>query len=96
MMVKAINQLVNLEAYPIADPKSTARQTLVEEMSHKYARDGVCLMPSFLTASAVEMMAAEAKSASVGAYHCDDTHNVYLEHDDAGLSPDHPRRQRTL
>ena len=60
MTVTAINQLVNLEAYPIADPTSPARQALVNEMGRIYARDGVCLMPGFLTATAVEMMAAEA------------------------------------
>ena len=31
-----INQLVNLEAYPIADPESPARQALVKEMGRIY------------------------------------------------------------
>ena len=38
MTVTAINQLVNLEAYPIADPESPARQALVKEMGRIYAR----------------------------------------------------------
>ena len=96
MAVTVMNQLVNLEAYPIADPESPARQALVKEMGRIYSRDGVCLMPGFLTAAAVEMMAAEAKNASAAAYHCNDTHNVYLEHDDTRLPPDHPRRQRQV
>jgi len=94
--VKSINQLVNLEAYPICGSASPERQALIEEIGRTYARDGVCLMPNFLTAAAVEMMATEAETASVDAYHCDDTHNVYLEHEDTSLPLDHPRRQRQV
>ena len=96
MTVKAIDQLVNLKAYPIADRASPARQVLVEEMGRIYERDGVCLMSGFLTDAAVNMMAAEAENASADAYHCDETHNAYLELDDTSLPADHPRRQRQL
>ncbi len=96
MTVIAVNQLVNLEAYPIADPKSPSRQALVDRLGRIYARDGVCLMPDFLNAAAIDMMAREAEMAADDAYHCDDTHNVYLEHDNTNLPPDHPRRQRQV
>lgn len=92
-MVSEISQLVNLETYPIADPASLARKALVEEIGQIYLRDGVCLMPGFLTTTAVDMMAEEAARASGDAYRCDDTHNVYLEHDDNNLPLYHPRRQ---
>ena len=96
MTVKMIEQLVNLDAYPIYDSASLERQALIEEMGQIYERDGVCLMPNFLTAAGVNMMATEAETASVDAYHCDDTHNVYLEQEDTSLPLDHPRRQRQV
>lgn len=95
-MIRTIDQLINLDAYPIADLENPARLALIEEMGRSYAREGVCLMPGFLTPAAVSMMASEASSASIDAYHCDDTHNVYLEKDDTDLPPDHPRRRRQV
>ncbi|MDA7792354.1 hypothetical protein N8979_00915 [bacterium] len=89
-----IDHLVNLDAYPIADPDSPECQALVAQMAQRYAEESVCLMPGFLTEKAVKLMAAEATAATPGSFRCDDTHNVYLERDDQSLPEGHPRRRR--
>jgi hypothetical protein len=89
----SIDQMVNLDAYPIAAPDSPACQSLVAEMRGRYADNSVCLLPDFLTKEAVALMAEEAAQAATDSFRCDDTHNSYLEKDDPSLPKDHPRRR---
>jgi hypothetical protein len=89
----SIDQMVNLDAYPIAAQDSPACQSLVAEMRGRYAENSVCLLPNFLTKKAVALMAEEAEQAAMDSFRCDDTHNSYLEKDDPSLPEDHPRRR---
>lgn len=90
----AIEQMVNFDNYPIIDHDSAEYRDLVEKMRQIYAQESVCLLPDFLTPKAVSIMVDEAERAAEAAYRCDDTHNPYLERDDASLPADHPRRRR--
>ncbi|MEL0025324.1 MAG: hypothetical protein VW934_13820, partial [Alphaproteobacteria bacterium] len=74
----SIDQMVNLDAYPIAAPDSPACQSLMMEMRGRYAENSVCLLPNFLTKEAVALMAEEAAQAAMDSFRCDDTHNSYL------------------
>jgi hypothetical protein len=89
--------LINLELYPIDRAPLVDRQRLVRRCRQQLAENGVCLLPNFLTPAATALMAAQADEVVGESYRCDNTHNVYLEPDDASLPPDHPRRrpQRT-
>ncbi|HSS65932.1 MAG TPA: hypothetical protein VLS27_16010 [Gammaproteobacteria bacterium] len=86
--------LVNLKHYPLNRLGSPEGARLVAQCHDRLHRNGVCLLPEFVTEDALETMAAEARAAEPGAYFCRNHHNAYLEPDDDAFPPDHPRRRR--
>jgi len=92
--VLPLDRIVDLDAYPIADPESAEARDLIERMAKRYADNGACLLPGFLTPEAVAAMAVEAEAVRPDAFRCDDSHNPYLEPDTADFPPAHPRRRR--
>ena len=89
----AAEDLIDLDRYPITRISSPAGKELLAEGRAKLSRNGVCLLPQFITPAAVARMAAEVDDVVEQAYYCADTHNPYLERDDARFPIDHPRRR---
>ena len=90
MSEKAIGDIIDLQRYPLTGDKSA----IVKEAAERYRRNGVCLLPGFLTTGGVSAMSAEVEALQGEAFRCDDHHNAYLASDDGSLPEDHPRRQR--
>ena len=59
---------VDLDRYPIDDLERAEARALVEGCRSQLAGDGVCLLPSFLTADAVARTAAAVEAEVPGAY----------------------------
>ncbi len=86
------DRVVNLEAYPIADPDDPGRKSLVERLRAELERDQVCVLPGFMRRGARERAAAEALAARPLAHHIRDRRNCYLQRNqDPSLPQDHPR-----
>jgi hypothetical protein len=94
--------IVNLEAYPIADrdaPPSAAsaraapaRDALVERLRSELDSNQYCVLPAFMQRAAREQAVAEAMAARHMAHHIRDRRNCYLQRDlDPSLPEDHPR-----
>lgn len=86
--------LVDLSTYPIADLTAPEGAALVARCRATLQRDGVVVLPKFLSAEARVEMPREAREAAPQAFFCDNTHNVYLAPDDESFPVDHPRRRR--
>lgn len=86
--------LVNLQSYPLNRLGSPEGTRLIAQCHDRLHRNGVCMLPGFITPEALDMMAAEARQAEPRAYFCRNTHNAYLEPDDDAFPADHPRRMR--
>jgi hypothetical protein len=54
-------------------------------------RDGVLVLPNFLTDEAIVQVKAEGQQKISNAYFCVSKHNVYLKPTDANYPSDHPR-----
>jgi hypothetical protein len=84
--------VVDLAAYPIADPDDPARAALVERLRAELERDQVCVLPGFMRRGARERAVAEATAARPLAHHIRDRRNCYLQRSlDPALPEDHPR-----
>ncbi len=89
-----VTAIVALARYPIAELEAPAGRRLVAECRRRFDDDGLCLLPGFLTQTAVAAMTAEIRPVLPRTYYCHNTHNAYLTDDDPTLAPDHPRRRQ--
>ncbi|NKB77501.1 MAG: hypothetical protein GKR96_10785 [Gammaproteobacteria bacterium] len=71
-------QLVNLQRYPIDTLGSASGIAFAKQCKRDYERTGLCILPSFIQADALETLVTEANKASKHAYFCKNTHNAYL------------------
>lgn len=87
-----IEQIINVDAYPIMDQQSDARQSLIDRCRADLQQKLYCVIPNFVTPSALAQMAAEAKSSQASAYHNNALRNCYLHRQtDSALPQDHAR-----
>jgi hypothetical protein len=87
-----IEHIVDLERYPLGE--SARAEALTRECAHRFARDGVCLLPGFLRKGALERAADETTAILGKTFYCRNTHNAYLEADsDPDFPSDHPRNR---
>jgi len=87
MMQEELNQVVDLERYPLDDERfrSTCRESL--------DADGRLVLPSFLTTGALESVRNEGREKRNLAYYCPQHHNVYLTPPDPAFPADHARNR---
>lgn len=85
--------LVDLQAYPIAEPGSAAARAFASACREELAVTGALALPGFLTAPATARLAAEARSLEHLAHHYATDHTVYFDPAENDLPPDHPRRR---
>ena len=85
--------LINTELYPLHDHQSSSYNSLVKRCKEELATHSACLLEGFITSDAIEMIVSEVDRASIEAYGCRETHNVFLEKNDKKYPLTHPRRQ---
>lgn len=86
--------MIDLSRYPIADLASDAGQALAADCRRAFADNGICLLPDFVTPAARDLLAQESAALVERAFFCRNSHNAYLEPDDAAFPADHPRRRK--
>jgi hypothetical protein len=89
----ALDDVVDLDRYPINELQGAAAQRLVAECRDALRSEGACRLDGFVRADAVERMAEEAADLAAQGYPNDATHNCYFDDEiDESLPDDHPRR----
>ena len=87
-----IQDIVNIDVYPVTDSNSPVRQALVEQCRTELQTNLYCMLPDFVTTSALKAMATEAKSLQGLTYHNNSLRNCYLHRQlDPALGHDHAR-----
>ncbi len=84
--------IVRLDAYPLDKLDGESGKKLVGTCRAAIETRGYCVLPDFVTAEALEAMAAESRAAASSAYISRIRTNVYFGRDDESLPPDHPKR----
>ncbi len=92
-----VEQIVNLNYYPISDTDSAEYKQLVNRCQKNFIETGLCELPEFILPNALQTLAAEANAYSSQAYFCKSTHNAYLTNDDENLPEDkaHQHQEET-
>ncbi|PID65296.1 MAG: arpA protein [Gammaproteobacteria bacterium] len=84
--MKDINQILNSQ-YPINDTD------FVEKSKQRFDRDGILILPNFLTAEAVEKIKQEGRDKAHLAYYTKSSHNIYLCPNDPDYPDEHIRNR---
>ena len=88
----AIENIVNVDAYPIHDAGNPARRSLLERCRTDLDTGLYCVIPDFVTPRALEVMAEEATRLQPVANHNNALRNCYLHRQpDPSLPADHAR-----
>ncbi len=89
-----IADIVNFDRYPVDRIDHGEGLEFARECKQRYAETGLCMLPGFVTESALDILAQEADGYLEHAYYCDNTHNAYLtESNGDENSDDLTRRQ---
>jgi len=86
-----VEQLVDLERYPVLDPSGPAFTALVEMARVQLRGTGAVELPGFIRTGGVEALVADADAMAVRAHHSAGEGTAYLEYPDFSLPEDHPR-----
>jgi len=90
----SIAEAVDLAHYPLHALGSPAGKALIAECRRQLAATGCCLLPGFLTATALATMAAEAVALAPLAHRTPGSRGTaYLDAPDETVPEDHPRRR---
>jgi hypothetical protein len=88
-----LEDLIDLDRYPIHELESAAAQALVAECRDGLRSEGAVRLDAFARSEAVERTAEQAQALAAHGYANDDTHNCYFDDEiDETLPADHPRR----
>ena len=88
-----LDDLVDLDRYPIHELEGSAAQALVTECRDALRSEGACRLDGFVRMDAVGQMADEAGDLAAAGYPNDAAHNCYFDDEiDESLPVDHPRR----
>ncbi len=86
-----MEDLIDLDRYPLDKPDSADWKTLVEECQHTLERDGLFNLFGFVRQEALPNAVAELKPAlDTDAFAHIRSHNIYFKKDVPGLADDHP------
>jgi hypothetical protein len=89
--LEPVEQLIDLERYPVLDPSGPAFAALVGRARDQLRETGAVELPGFVRSSGVEVLVADADALSPRAYHSAGEGTAYLEYPDFTLPEDHPR-----
>jgi len=86
-MDENLSQVISLDQFPLDDDefRASCREAL--------DKDGLLVLPGFLTDEALGSVRAEGNEKQRRAYYCEQRHNVYLTPPDSGFAADHPRNR---
>jgi hypothetical protein len=90
----AIEEIVDLDRYPIAELSAAPARQLVQRCRSELRSRGACQLEGFMRPDAVQAVVADARLLEGLAHRMESTHNAYFENDDPGLPADDPRRLR--
>lgn len=91
--LQSINDLVDLERYPLDKPRSSGYGALLAECRKHLRSRGCMVVPGFVRADAIEVLVAEADQVAKAAHRSYNDTNVYFSADDKTLPKSHPRRR---
>ena len=80
--------MINLTRYPIIDLESAEGAAFARSCREEYLQTGLCMLPEFIVADALQTLAREASGCADDAYFCKSTHSAYLTADDPELAVD--------
>jgi hypothetical protein len=87
----AMNNLLDLETYPLDRPESPEYAALVADCKARLARDGMFDLPGFLRPEVTRAAAEAVKPAmATESYRHARRHNIYFRDSVEGLAEDHP------
>lgn len=89
-----LQRIVDVDKYPLLDAQSDNYDELVSSSREKYQRDGIVILPGFLTEEAVAESVAEVVGARGEEWFTQSSHNVFLDSGDSGLPPGHVRNRQ--
>jgi len=90
--MKDLNEIINLEKYPINDTGSLKYRELTNYTRKQLNEDGCCLLPNFIKPDSIRRMKNEVDKNLSKIYFTSDKHNPYFTKDDETLPEDHPKR----
>lgn len=82
-----LNDIIDLETYPIADTEYQRK------CRDAFNRTGVLVLPGFTSAAAIKTIAADGHTMRDSVYAKAEQHTVYLSPADPKFAPDHPRNR---
>jgi hypothetical protein len=91
-----INQIINLEKYPINDIGSLKYKELTNYTRKQLNEDGCCVLPNFIKPDFIRKMKDEVDRNLSKIYFTSDKHNPYFTKDDKTLHEEHPKRIFTI
>lgn len=91
-----INQIINLEKYPINDIGSLKYKELTNYTRKQLNEDGCCVLPNFIKPDSIIKMKDEVDRNLSKIYFTSDKHNPYFTKDDKTLHEEHPKRIFTV
>jgi len=86
--------VVDLDRYPIHDLDTEAGQALIEQSRAALLATGICQLPGFVRAAAVELTLTQAAAHAEQEWSSESTHTVYFIKPDEALDADHPLRRQ--
>jgi len=90
--MKDLNEIINLEKYPINDSESLKYRELTNYTRKQLNEDGCCVLPNFIKPDSIRRMKNEVDKNLSKIYFTSDKHNPYFTKDDETLPEDHPKR----
>ena len=91
-----INQIINLEKYPINDIGSLKYKELTSYTRKQLKEDGCCVLPNFIQPDSIRKMKEEVDRNLSKIYFTSDKHNPYFTKEDKTLHEEHPKRIFTV
>lgn len=85
-------RLVDLTSYPIESKDSPEYAALIEKCRAQLSEVGACVLPGFVTQSALSELIDEATDMAPSAHRSEVTGNAYLSEIDPAWTEDDPRR----
>ena len=86
--------IVDVEKYPILENQSEKYEKLLALTREKYQKDGIVILPGFLTEDAIAESVAEVLRAKGEEWMTQSSHNVFLDSGDSKFPPEHIRNRQ--
>ncbi len=85
-----LEEVIDHNKYQISNP------TFREDSRNCFERDGVLILPGFVSNKAIEAIRAEGLHNQSKAYYCRERHNPYLMPTDPEYTSEHPRNKQVV